>query len=236
MNKTVEAIKSVRSDATAGPTDYDTILDRYFGTASESQSASITRRQRESMIKLAAVALSAALNAAEPRRLGSGVATQLIPVGTVAASQSASDEQATAWKLREQLGNILRNALWEDFRDGMPSQFAHDLRTLVLDFGTAAVTELQRFIAARPIRPGLGFEALTALATFNYPSIASDRRRLIEWALTSPSSEIRYGAALALVSLGDPMAVQPLEAAISSERIPDLRHALQKVLQAIKEK
>jgi hypothetical protein len=209
------------------------VLDKYFAIDSDTTDpARRKQKHRESAGKLAAIALVAAFDAAEPRKLGAQGA-----VGSPAARtlSSATDEQATAHELHRRLAQVLARAWNEEFREGMPSEFAEELRLLVLDFGTVVVTELQRIIAARAVRPGLGFEALTTLADFKYSSIAADRLRLVEWALSSPAPEIRYGGALALATLRDPKSAAALQMAVAREPLPDLQRALQKVLSAIRE-
>jgi hypothetical protein len=215
------------------------LLKEYLSGDSSSSGRALVSRRSDSIIKLAAVAFTAALSSAEPRRVGFTSATSLPRFGVVeGVFRSATDEQATQRRLREQIARVLARAFHEEFREGMPSEFADDLRTLVLDYGTAVVAELQRMIALHGMHPGVGgvgFEALNTLASFDYSSIAADRFRLIEWALASPSPEVRYGAALAVATLREAAAVGPLEVAIKHEAIPDLRRAFEKVLRKLME-
>lgn len=218
--------------------DYHTdLLEQYLvSTTSVPHYGNVPGARRRSIIKPAVLAFTAAFSAAEPRRIGWSSATGLASLGSIESTfRSASDEQATLLRLRERVAGVLSRAFHEEFREGMPSEFSEELRLLVESYGTAVVAELQRLITLHGIHPDVGFEALTALASFPYSSIAADRFLLIEWALTSSSPEIRYGAALAVVTLREPAAVRPLETAIKRELIPDLRKILEKVLHEITE-
>lgn len=213
----------------SGNTLDDVIRQRLVASGSQFSPASSAHTRQESIIKMWGVALTAALSTAEPRRVGDSA---LETAKFVLVGDAATDEQATILKLREQLARVLTKAFNEEFRDGMPSEFSNDLHNLVMDYGSVVVREIQRVLAAHEIDTGVGFEALTLLASFDYKSIASDRLRLVEWALASPTPEIRYGAALALATLRDPVAIGPLKTAIRREAIPDLRKALERVLRA----
>jgi hypothetical protein len=180
-----------------------------------------------SKISLFTMALASAFSTADPRRVGRELRTETMMV------TNATDQHATLRKLRERLSDVLNKAVTEDFREGVPSAFATDLRELVLDFGAAALPELQRVLATQRIPNGVGFEALNVLASFNYRSILLDRRHLIDWALSSETPEVRYGAAFAVATLRDRAAVQPLIAAIRREQIPDLKRAFEKVLRTL---
>src|SRR5688572_23555022 len=90
----------------------DAVLDRYLGTKPDEGDSDVSLNKRhESIVKLVAVAFTAALRAAEPRRLGISSATDAFHPLTTTALQSASDQQATTLKLREQLARVLRKAL-----------------------------------------------------------------------------------------------------------------------------
>lgn len=179
--------------------------------------------------KVMAVALTAALSAAEPRRIG--VTAVTAPPWSHAQDLSeTTGPAATAAKLRQRIAAIVADAQREDFREGSTSQFAKDLSTLVNDFGSAVFPEIQRMIASGLLRGEVGFEALTALAGLKHSAIIHDRLRLIEWALASPSAEMRYAAAFALATVRERAAAEPLRAAIIREPVRDIRKAFEKVL------
>lgn len=200
-----------------------------FGHATSATSFDKLESKRHT--KLLALAFAAAFTAAEPRRIGKP--TEIL---SLTVAEAATDERATIRRLRERLARVLTKALAEDFREGLPSEFSTDLRELVLDFGPAVIRELQHFVVANQLTSDIGFEALTALASFNYSSIVPDRQGLIESALFSPAPEIRYGATLALATIREPEIIPALRTAIARENVADVRQAMEKVLKAVEEK
>src|SRR5437660_8243409 len=172
--------RPIQDVSTSPPEDVlEAALDKYFAKFVDTGDTVQQRPGLASAGKLAAIAFVAALDAADPRRLGTKRDQNFDPLASMRVVSSATDNYATARELRERIAQVLARAADEEFREGMPSEFAANLHNLVLDFGTDVVRELQRGISARAVRPGLGFEALTILADFEYSSIAADRLKLV---------------------------------------------------------
>jgi hypothetical protein len=169
------------------------------------------------------------------RRIGVSASTSLQQSQFLEASENATDSRATIRRIRERVAATFRRAFREEFREGTTSDFALDIQSLVLDFGAPALIELRTFLMSEALPVGIGFETLTTIAELKSAagSAAADRSSLIEWALTSRSAEMRYGAAFALAALKDKGSVKALEAAIARETIPEVRKAQERVLRAI---
>lgn len=154
----------------------------------------------------------------------------------VAAGSTAMDssvllmEEAASGLLRE----IFRDGANETFFDGIDNAFQDRVRMAIEIWGDIAVRALQRII-----RPGSGHlevaeEALRVLGNMQDTRTHHSRLAVLIGELGSAHPRIRDAASVGLVSLGDPVAVESLSAAVSREESTQLRRNLESALSALR--
>lgn len=130
--------------------------------------------------------------------------------------------------------SLFRSARESHFEDGMESEFSRYLISLVQAYGPVSKDILARLIEDRTISPEVLSEALRWLGRMEGESTYEARLWLLEKGLNSPDATVRDGAALGLASMDDPRAIPYLEAAIQAEKLTDLRHDMEEVLDQLK--
>jgi hypothetical protein len=121
-----------------------------------------------------------------------------------------------------QAADIFAAAVDDAFEDGMDSRFTRRLEELVERHGPAALIAIEGLLASPGTSAEVAVEALKWLGAHPHPASHTRRRALVERFLASPSSRVRYGAALGLAGVDDPASLAALDAAIRRERHPRL--------------
>jgi hypothetical protein len=139
-------------------------------------------------------------------------------------------QQEGADDVSAKITNLFKLAREEDFEDGVESNFARELATLIRRYEHEAVAVLSHFIVGELVSGEVAFEALRLLGRINHPPTYRGRLWLLERSLRCTSPWIRDGATIGLALLDDPSPAKYLREAIQRERIEELREDMEQVL------
>ena len=159
--------------------------------------------------------------------------------GTICYVEQERPMASTAWQKQTidlyRLAEVaFRAAEEESFEDGVESEFARQLVSLVKRFGNSIVDVISTRIAFQQVSGEVASMALRTLGEINHPFSRSGRLRLLKEMLSSSSLWVRDGAALALAWMDDPAAVPDVEKAIERETIEELRRDMTGILEHLK--
>jgi HEAT repeats len=115
----------------------------------------------------------------------------------------------------------------DELEDGMTLRLGTSLAACLDQHGELCLTELAEFAMANRLNPDSISHALRWIGRISSPATLNSRLALLIRTLEAPSPTIRDGAALGLVELGSPVAVQALRSAIARERNLVLREDLE---------
>ena len=124
----------------------------------------------------------------------------------------------------------------EELENGMTLALGTQVATLVEKYGDSAINVLSSVISSGKVVPDVASHVLRWLGRINHPQSIQRRLWILMYSLRSPFSEIRDGAALGLASLGNPLAIPSLRAAIHHERFRALRRSMEAILRQLEAK
>lgn len=136
-------------------------------------------------------------------------------------------------RLAEEFAIVFRAAKYERFHDGVHSAFSRKFTRLLEVYGTAAVVALEQAIGSNEHPPEVVAEALRWLPFVAESEAYKYRLNVLEKGLRDQSAIVRDAATAALGSLDDPRALPALEAALASERLPEVRAVMQDTAQQL---
>ncbi len=102
-----------------------------------------------------------------------------------------------------EIAHAFRNAEDEEFEDGMESQFARNLSSLVERHGDGAIEGIGKLIVDGNWGSLVAAEALGCLGRMENPATRLRRRNVLQEALNSPSIVVRDAAVLGLAEVND---------------------------------
>jgi hypothetical protein len=152
----------------------------------------------------------------------------LDPVG--AAPQSGTQVEALVESYAPEL---LAAADDVEFQDAIESEFSRRLTAFVVEHGAAGVEAVGRIVNHVSTSDEIAWEALRWVGRIDDPVTYRCRLVLLEETLASPRPRLRDGAALAISSMDDPIAVPHLRRAIESEDHADLRADMEAILKQL---
>jgi len=129
---------------------------------------------------------------------------------------------------------IFQRGVEERFEDGMESQFAKDLESLVKTIGSYSTKVLASLMEEGSTSPAVLAETMRWIGRAEELLPISSRLSLLEKALSSNFAIVRDSAALGLASMDDIAAIPSLERAISSEPMSELKADMQQVLEQLR--
>lgn len=154
-----------------------------------------------------------------------------------AAEESAewSVNLTTELKRPEDINQLVdaafKEAIEQDFEDGMESEFSRRLPSLLRNYGIFAVQEIAHVITRGRVNSEVVSEALRWLGRMDDPATHSSRLWILEKSLALTSAQVRDGAALGLASMDDPDAIPSVKRAIERENYIELRKDMKQVLE-----
>ncbi|MBT9160158.1 MAG: hypothetical protein DDT26_01431 [Dehalococcoidia bacterium] len=170
--------------------------------------------------------------------VGSGKAlvyANLIQEGAAEESAEGSVNLTTELKhpgdINQLVDAAFKEAIEQDFEDGMESEFSRRLPSLLRNYGIFAVQEIAHVITRGRVNSEVASEALRWLGRMDDPATHSSRLWLLEKSLASTSAQVRDGAALGLASMDDPDAIPSVKRAIERENYIELRKDMKQVLE-----
>lgn len=172
-----------------------------------------------------------------PRRRRERVATTAESV----VSEAFESPSVTTWRalpaeyLSRRVEAAFRAAVDERFEDGVDSELSKTLVRLVQTHGSAAVSALESALVSRLANDEIAGEVLRWVGSVQHEESARYRRTLLEKALGSASSRVRYVAALALATMDDPGSIPAVRRAISQEQHEKIRRHFQRVLDQLED-
>lgn len=124
-----------------------------------------------------------------------------------------------------------KEAIEQDFEDGMESEFSRRLYSLLRNYGTFAVQEIAHMVTRGRVNSEVASEALRWLGRIDDPVTHSSRLWMLGKSLSSTSAQVRDGAALGLASMDDPNAIPSVRRAIERETCVELCKDMNQVLE-----
>lgn len=167
----------------------------------------------------------------DPSFWGSTRRQQFVP-RSLEASTAPSLEKPS---VRSELAELFKREIEEIFEDGIESEFASDVRSIILEEGEPAIDALTGVIFYRSVNEGLASQSLELIGRMNDLITHSRRLWLLESALFSSSARIRDAASVGLASLDDPHAIPYIRRAINEESYAELREDMNQVLKQLDE-
>jgi HEAT repeat protein len=161
------------------------------------------------------------------RRFTTDTSVETKWLGSLGSTSSIQEQEE---RIRENLKTLFQIHAYEDFEDGMQSEFVDELILYILKYGSRAVNAISSIILTESAKPQVIFEALRWLGRLTHPMSYYSRLFLLERSLLSSSRWIRDGAALGLASMKDTHAIPYLREAANKEKIQDLRRDMEDVL------
>ena len=137
-------------------------------------------------------------------------------------------ENETAIVIREVSGAqavdaVLKAQSLEDLHDGMTLKLGAHIAAYLSEFGDTALEDLARVALQAAAHEEALSHAMRWIGRLSTRQSAHSSVLMLSRSLEAPSAVVRDGAALGLVDVGSPAALQALEAAIGRETIPALR-------------
>jgi hypothetical protein len=117
----------------------------------------------------------------------------------------------------------------EFFHDGVESQFARTLLTMLRSHGNAFLTALSEYLFSDEGKPEVVAEALRWIAEFGSPETFAKRWSILRHSLKSSSPVVRDGAVLGFASIDDPRGRSLLLEARNLEQIKELQLLIEHV-------
>lgn len=108
-----------------------------------------------------------------------------------------------------------------------------EVEDLIMDSGEATVVCVGSMVFSHDVGPRAASEALKALGQVEHAPSRAVRRAILVRGLKSPVARVRDGAALGLVSLGDPAAIDDLRRAVGAEPLSTLQEDLRQALREL---
>ncbi|GAB4506940.1 MAG: hypothetical protein Tsb0026_00140 [Sulfuricaulis sp.] len=141
-------------------------------------------------------------------------------------SSSFDDEisKQTLHSLERELETLFNNAKNEIIEGNHESNFANELHSLLVQFGTPILTLLGDLVSNPSIDVEAASQALRVIGRTQDELTVVPRFRLLIKALNSPSPIIRDSTALALFDLNEPGAIPYLQEAAAREEYVSLRN------------
>ena len=119
------------------------------------------------------------------------------------------------------------------FEDGVDTEYARRLRSLVRDFGRPAVRVLRDYITDPTFPRELAAEALTQMGQVESPSTREARVSLLIQGLSAAYPSVRDAAATALMNVAVVSDRDEIQTALENEAIFQIRESLRGLLQDI---
>jgi len=142
-------------------------------------------------------------------------------------------EEAAAKALDAELDHILAGAQYEEFEEGMSSEFEGRLKTLVGEFREQSITALHARLQSG-IKRHILIEALGALGRMRVRETLHGRLAVLATWLGNDVASVRYAAGCALLDLDVPIARTFLERAAGVEQNKLLRESLRKLARLVR--
>lgn len=142
-------------------------------------------------------------------------------------------EDAAAKTLDAELDHILAGAQYEEFEEGMSSEFEGRLKTLVGYYGEQSITALHARLQSG-IKSHILIEALGALGRMRVRATLAGRVAVLARWLGNDAASVRYAAGCALLDLDVPIARGFLERAAGVEQNQLLRESLRKLARLVR--
>ena len=154
------------------------------------------------------------------------------PVLPLHSLLSSTDYELSALKFaKTKLGEAVAAAKEEWFEDGVESEFARTLSTLVHAYGDATVAAVETFLSSPGVNIEIAVEAVQSLGEADHPASLLYRRTLLEkLVLNSSAVRLRHGAAAGLAAMNDPSSIPTLIEARNREPNRRLQHFLELVV------
>ncbi|CAN5784733.1 hypothetical protein BH18ACI4_BH18ACI4_19660 [soil metagenome] len=137
--------------------------------------------------------------------------------------------------IKAELAEAFKRETDEIFEDGIESDFARDVTSIILNLGEPAIDALAGVVFYRNVNEELASESLELLGRMNDSITHARRLWLLESALFSGSARIRDAASVGLASLDDPHAIAYIRRAINEESCAELREDMNQVLEQLDE-
>ena len=119
--------------------------------------------------------------------------------------------------LDQTVADLFAAAADETFEEDREPDFLRDLASLLRTHSMTAIAAMERVLQKPTINPEVAVEALIWIGDADHDDSRVYRRSLLERLLVSPSSRVRYGAALGLARMDDPASLSALHAAMKRE-------------------
>lgn len=120
------------------------------------------------------------------------------------------------------------------FEDGVESVFSRALLRTIDYYGVEALVEMFRLILTETVNEEIWAEAERWLGQIKSPNTHRFRLSILIHSLSHKSPRIRDGAILGLSFMNDKDALSEVERAYNSEKIPELKEDILKVLKQLK--
>jgi hypothetical protein len=128
------------------------------------------------------------------------------------------------------LTQAFREAEYQEFEDGMDSEFSTELNSLVQGHGELAVRAIDDIIRSGNFGAGVIAEALKQIGAIFHEPTREARLALLLRQLKDDDPRVRDGASLGIADIDDPNAINDVREALTRERYPLLSTNLQLVL------
>jgi hypothetical protein len=223
---TVPTVQRFEQTASTAPSQLPDALERTTPKAETSATSSSPAALTVARNLVFAVALSALSMSAQPIPLSSLRRREIV---TSAESSPTSVDPAIV----EQMRQIFVRGASEFFEDGRDSNFAQELLLSVMEYGNAAIDAISEYLFSSAANSDVASEALRRLAEVEDRRVLASRWALLQRGLRHRSSRVRDGAILGFASLDDRRALELLKSVETEERVPELRHLIQKVIEQL---
>lgn len=149
--------------------------------------------------------------------------------GTAGDITAARDVLFTS-TIEEQIKHVFREAVGQDFEDGMESAFSRAVVAIIEERGRKAIDALTRLVAANILDTELTSEALRWIGSMDDAGTHDARRELLEGCLGHSDYLVRDGAICGLSGLEDATSISEVRRALDREPYPQLAKDLEQLL------
>lgn len=143
---------------------------------------------------------------------------------------TAARDVLFASTIEEQIKRVFREAIGQDFEDGMESTFSRAVVAIIEERGRKAIDALTRLVAANVIDTELISEALRWIGSMDDAGTHDARRELLEGCLGHSHYLVRDGAICGLSGLEDATSISEVKRALDREPYPQLAEDLEQLL------
>lgn len=128
---------------------------------------------------------------------------------------------------------LILNGAEDIFIDGEPSEFLDNFVNFIERYQVPGVNAFGRLLVRESLRENLVARSLRWLGRVSDESSRDRRRQLLEEFLLSDKMQIRDGALLGLVSLGDSRSVPAIQTALEKERGAVLKRSMEAAIKRL---